>query len=540
MSRKLNIALLVSCSLFAACLSEDPADDGPTDPTVTPDGGPNQPPPGADASQDASTTDDASTTSRFALAAPAAVEVIYGSVTEIDVSVTRTGYVGGIALSLKDPPAGITAAFEPSMVPQGTTAATSKLILTVGKEAPPSSTLTVVGTSGGEEAEASIALTVKTITVSGNTSPAATNVDVVLVDGAKRVAKKTAAGGAFTFEDVKPPYDLYTVRQVTPLGSTVSSDHVRYYRGLTRPDPTVEVGSAGGGASLALNSATISGSLGGQATPITAATPLILLWTDPAQAARLNTTPSHAGYEFKPSWAVTNTKTGTLHALQYDASTPSWRHEKIDNLTLTKNEPRTVDLTLANLPTAGALTGTVTPPASFPAPQVAVSFHLAGSTYAIPGTTLLHLPSISGMTASYVFQSEMGGASSDVSFSGVTGAKDLTYAMKKPPTHTAPATNANANATTPFRWATAEPEAVSAVHWVQGSLTVVVFTASSDTTIPSIPEKPLTAGAGTWYAEIHGPMRHVNDIAGPKGRALDSAPTRYRAAGSGRPFVWAP
>lgn len=529
------LPLLASSSALLAC-----GDDPSTPAESTPDAGPVTPPTDPPAPDEVAS---------FTLAAePTAVEAAYGSKASVKISVARTGGVGDVALRLKDPPPGIDAVFSPASLSSNENEST--LTLAIGDEAPlGASTLTVVGSSGETESSVALALTVKTITVSGKITLGTSDVTVVLVDGARVSTTSTTSGGAFTFDDVKPPYDLYSV-QHTDFAYALVTDHVAYYEGLTRSDPTIEAPRmAGAFVELPEYKGTITGTLSGTATTLSGQAPLVVFWTGSSDVALKAS--GGMSYTFEPSWRGMSVgkPTGTVHALQFDNGLDdgrgAWRGYASGAVALGAGESATVNLAMTT-PVNATIAGAITPPSGFPAPLYKVGFQVGSKEYApftggsMPSPFQFAIPVVAGMTSSLEASSELGDARSEVRFSGLAAATDVSYALKTPPGFTVPAGASTANAATTFSW-TRPMDAVSVVRWRVGKTVIERFTSASDAAVPKIPEAPLSADNAVWAVDVYGPMSSVDEIAGPAGRSLDSAPVRYHATTDGsRTFVWAP
>ncbi len=474
---------------------------------------------------------------------PSAIAAPNGTQSTVKVTLARSGGAGDVALSMTDLPAGVTAVFAPAQLSGNDTE--SDLTISIGNDAAlGAAKLTVVGRSGDKEHTASIDLTVQTITVSGTLASSSTGVEVGLVG---KPSIFTGAGGTFTFTDVKVPYDLYSVAH-TDISGLPKSDDVSYYRGLTRTDPTIEAPMGKVGVLPPGNTATISGTLSGTAVPIDASHPVMLVWNGSRNAPVLLSSGGLA-YSFTRSWQglTAGKQSGTVYAIQFDGSAQKLTGYGEFAVAVANGESATANVTM----TAGAEakgTGTVTVPVGFPAPSIGPFMYFGGRRYAAntPYTVAqpmnLLIPVVPSGPTTYEFSSTLGGAKTEVSFSGLEADTDLTYALQAPPTFVAPAAGAGGiNATAAFSW-TAPPDAVSLVRWTVGQVTYRLFTTGTQATIPVIPEQSVgSTNNGAWDLEVYGPMTSVNDLTGPKGRDLEAAPIRYHASSDGsRPFVWAP
>lgn len=529
-------ALVASSIVLAACGGDDsPAAGEPTDDAGSRDAAPVPPDTGAP---------DATTNGLTLAVTPDAVQVVYGGTVDIAVSIVRSGDVGDVALSVKDLPPGVTATFSPATLSAG--ANESTLTLSVGKEAPlGASSLNVIGSWDGSESTQKVALTVKDITVSGHIASGSEGVVVVLNDGHRSVTT-TDSGGAFTFPGVKPPYDLYTVTHTDASSLVAITDHVSYYKGLTRSDPTVEAPKLGTSVVVVLpsNTATISGALSGTAAPVSSSAPLWLIWTGSPEGPAIKAS-GGTSYSLTRSWlgyVVTKTP-GTLHAFQYDNSLRSWRGYASAAVALANSDSATVDLPMTT-PVNAKIIGTVSAPSGFPTPTVAIGFQFGSSQYLAPEnplpTTLdFAIPVVSGLKMGMNVSSKLGDAISKVEFSGIDANIDITYAMKPPAELTAPADAATANSATSFEW-TAPQDGVNVVRWKVGKVAYELFTTETKTSVPDVPEKRFPIDNAVWQVTTYGPTTSVDALAGPSGRTLDQA-LRYQTSTAGnRKFVWSP
>lgn len=504
-------------------------------------GSPEKPTPvidgGVDAGTDAGT--DAGIPERdFGLTvAPASVAAPLGGSVRATVTLTRVGDVGEISLSARDLPVGVTALFSPTPVPAGERE--SQLTLQVGTDAQVgTSTLTLVASWEGQERTLPLDLTVQTLTVTGKVRSGAVGATVGLVG---KGTTTTESDGTFTFTDVTPPYDLYTVGSIH-LGG-VSQDVVNYYQGLTRADPTVEVA---GNSVKVLNpkTATLSGTLSGSALPLSPASILFHVWSGEDSVSASSS--GGLSYSHSVSWNGSAFKDpGTLYVLQLKAEddTLSYSGYAAFAVALNDGDNATVDLNLTQPETARA-TGSLTVPPGFPVPSISLYQHFGAKRYFLASQNLatpdLPIPVIPAGTATVYASTKLGNVTSELSFSNVKTDVELVKTFPSPPQFTSPANGAGSiHGSTPFTW-TAPPNSVSRIQVQVGQVLYNVFTAATSIAIPQVPEKtfPLTDN-GTWSVDVYGPFNQVDRIAGPKGVDLESDDFRFHVNSDGtRAFVW--
>jgi hypothetical protein len=149
----------------------------------------------------------------------------------VTVNIVRTGSIGEVTLTADGLGTSLTA--DLATIAADATSAQVK-INAVGGMAAGTSTVTITGTAGAKTHSDTVDVTTTTITVTGNLRDGRSGVKVGII-GKQTIT--TGSGGAFTFTDVTPPYDLYTFAD-GGCGNT-NTPAVYWYEDLTRVDPTV-------------------------------------------------------------------------------------------------------------------------------------------------------------------------------------------------------------------------------------------------------------------------------------------------------------
>jgi len=140
-------------------------------------------------------------------ATPASLNVPIAGTGVVTIAIDRAGEVGDVMLSAPNLPSGITATFATNPIPAGASSSDVAIAVAPGTS-PGTSNVTIVGAAGGSQKTVTIAVTAQTITVTGKIRSGAPGITVGLVG---KPSVMSGASGSFTFTDVSPPYDLYTV-----------------------------------------------------------------------------------------------------------------------------------------------------------------------------------------------------------------------------------------------------------------------------------------------------------------------------------------
>lgn len=452
-------------------------------------------------------------------ATPASVNIPIAGTGTVTISVDRVGSPGEVMLSAQNLPAGITATFATNPVPAG--ANSSDVTFAVAPGTPPgTSNVTIVGSAGGTEKTVTVAVTAQTITVTGTVRGGRADVTVRLVG---KPAVMSGPGGSFTFTDVTPPYDLYTVGSTGLIGIGTTIPTVFYFQGLTRPDPIVSAPATSFFTAFIASSATVSGTkTGGDAT-----NPMLIVWDSGGLQA---TAPS--SYSLTASWPKAATRQGTLYGFQFSRKATGapdvFTGYASANRTLTENTPATINLAMT-LPDTAALTGTITSPNGFPNPTITLTQQLlpASSVMLWSATTTAAsatIPLVGAGKAALFATATLDNATTTFVHPALAAATDITFALPAPSLQTAPLNAATGvTATTPFTWSAA-PDTVYEVNIATTTTTGTararyqLYTTSPSGTIPAVPELALPLNQSfTWNVNGYGPNATINDAASATG-----------------------
>lgn len=490
-------------------------------------------------SADAAGDDDALADGDFTLdVTPAELTIPIASSATVTVAIDRTGSPSDVMLSASGAGANLIVELSPNPIPADATTATAT-ITAKGGMAAASSTLTITGTGGGKTHAASIAVTTKTITVAGKVRGGLANITVGLVG---KPSVTTGAGGTFTFTDVTPPYDLYTVGPAGCGGSL--STVVHYFDGLTRVDPTVTAAPPPNptcvviticGITSPCNSATATGARSGVGN---GTDPIVFAYT----AGNFNATSmSASSYVATVGLGLENSSSGIVYALQLTRK-PSGAPDtylgfaKSGTVTFNKGATTTVNLNASTVTSTFALSGTVTGPAGYDAPSISLNQEFgvtSRSLWQTNETTTVDatVPVIAAAGGSSLYvTANLGGAYSYYTHP-LAGDTTVNFAMFPAAELLAPAADATGvtNAT-PFTW-TPAPGTISRVAFSTSGTTKVtyyVYTAASETTIPMVDGVPLpSAQSFSWRINGYGPNTSVDEAAGTN-ELEDASPSDFQ------------
>jgi len=471
----------------------------------------------------------------FTLAvAPEELAIARGQSTAATITIERTGAVGEVELAAVGLPPGVSAAFDVNPVPAAV--ASVELTISVAASAEPgSSELTISGTAGDLERTAALAFTAQNMTVSGRLRYEREGITVVLVG---KTPQLTGPGGTFTFTDVVPPYDLYTVAQT-------SSDHpgVIYYRGLTRPDPVVEAVSPPVG--LPHETATVTGEVTGGGS---LENPIALIWSE--AAGETSAVGEDGTYSMTVSWRGGASASGTVYGLQWttgaSGAPESYTGYGEAALTVTAGGTHQAPIALSP-PETAQLTGTITPPEGLPDPVLTLSHQFGSNSHELwtatttsAEATIPRVPSGGSVLHAHSGGGELG--SSSFVRPGLTGDTDVSVDMVPPPVPLQPPDEARGvDVTTPFAVEAAGP-AVCTFRILSERVDYIVVTAGSEVTIPDVPERPLPPREPfTWTVECTGPLETTDEVTGPDPAwvvpGTASGPMRYRIQRYGGRFL---
>lgn len=479
-------------------------------------------------------------------ATPTTLNIPIASTGAATIAINRTGAVGDVMLSAQNLPSGITATFATNPVPSGTSSSDVTFAIAPGTPAGMTN-VTIVGTASGSQQTTTVTVTAQTITVSGKIRGGASGVTVGLVG---KPSLTSAADGSFTFTDVSPPYDLYTVGS-SGFGSGTPT--VFYFQGLTRPDPTVSapqlfflilpLGSSG----------TVAGAKSGNTDTTN---PITVVWDS---GGTLTGPPS--SYSFSANWPKATTRTGTLYGFQFSKKASGapdvfTGYGSSGQTTISENTTNTVNLVMA-APTTAALTGAITAPAGFPNPTLTLTQQIGASNSIVlwTGTTTAAdatIPLVSAGKAAMFATATLNGATTSFVYPALAAATDVTFALPAPSLQNAPLDQAvGITATTSFTWAPAQStvyEVIFATTTTQGAAKAryQLYTTSSTAALPVVPELTLPSNQSfTWAVNGYGPTASINDAASATGlegvaQADFDGPRHWFTNSTDRAFTTAP
>jgi hypothetical protein len=452
-------------------------------------------------------------------ATPTSLNIPIASTGTVTIAINRTGSVGDVMLSAQNLPSGITAMFAANPVPAASSS--TDVTFSVAPGTPPgSSNVTIVGSANGSQQTATVTVNAQTITVTGTIRNGAQGITVRLVG---KPSVMSGVGGAFTFTDVSPPYDIYTVG-TTGFG-TLTTPTVFYFQGLTRPDPVV---SAPQSFLIALplgSTGTIAGSKSGN-TDVT--NPMMIIWDSGGTQ-----TVAPSSYSFTASWPKAATRAGTLYGFQFSKKATGapdvfTGYASSGQVTISENTTNTVNLTMS-APATAALTGSITAPAGFPNPTITLTQQIGASNSLVLWTATTTaaaatIPLVSAGKAAMFATATLNNATISFVHPALAAATDITFALPAPSTQNAPLDQAvGVTATTQFTWTPAQNtvyEVTFATTTTQGSAKAryQLYTTSSNVKPPVVPELALPSNQSfTWAVNGYGPNTSINDAASATG-----------------------
>jgi hypothetical protein len=467
--------------------------------------------------------------------APASVTIPIGQSEGLAISVARVGSIGDVTLSARDLPAGVTAEFATNPVAGGA----SDLTITANAGSQPgTSTITIAGTAGTTERTATLEVTLTSITVSGKVLRA----DSIVVLVGKGAVTPDGEGN-FSFTDVVPPYDLYTVAT-----TFIGAKGVYYYEGLLRPDPTVLAEAYGGLIVFPTpqGNASVTGTLTGT---FSAANEHVVFWSNGGNPD--TTIAAGGGYGLTAQWYSGVTNVGTMYALQWSlkgTNAPDvFTGFGSSGKTLNDEGAAVVDVALTT-PTTVAITGTVTAPGGYPDPSIVLRQRIDTRSHVLwtYNTTTIDasgavLPV--GMSTFYASSSLGAGVITEYVVPSIAVATDVSFAMPAAATLDAPVASAtNVGSTTAFQY-TPPPSSVSEVSIFSSNVAWYLITTASEVTIPNVPEAPIPASASSsWHVQNFGPFASVDEAAGPDTlrflyESTSDGPQRFHTKSEQRSFT---
>lgn len=473
---------------------------------------------------------------------PTSLTLPIASSMTVAVTVDRTGTVGDIALSAPSLPANLSASFSPATLPEGTDSA-ELTITALGGLAPATGSVMVHASAGSLEQDASVSVTTTTITVSGKVRGNRQNVIVGIIG---KPSVMSGAGGVFSFTDVTPPYDLYTVADSGFSASPVPTAF--FFEDLTTASPNVDAPSliffiATFCPVGTICSSKVSGSRLGAGNNTD---PILVGWSK--GGSQLSTTGTWTDLVARGfSGSMSN---GTLHGLQVTrtAGVPTGYFYGATNTTLDAST-ETVNIALSALGTTAPMTGTLTVPAGFPTPTITMTQQFQETFLDFPtfSTATINgvIPNIAanGFATGFFATTSVGGATTSRSQPMNGAAADVTFTFLEPAQQTAPVVGATGVTTaSTFSW-TSPANTIHDVSISNANVSFHVFTSKTSTTIPAIPERALPGGQSfTWTVSDYGGYSSVDAFAGvdqplPAATAVFAGPPRASTVSASRSFT---
>ncbi|MEZ4365548.1 MAG: hypothetical protein R2939_04570 [Kofleriaceae bacterium] len=475
---------------------------------------------------------------------PTELSVPIGGSGDATLTIDRVGGGGDVELAAQGLPAGVTATFAANPVAAGTNSTTVTFAV-AGGTAPATATVTLVGTSGGVERTTTLMVTATPITVTGVVKGEREGVTVRIVG---KPAVTSGAGGTFTFTDVVPPYDLYTVGQSGLISSPTPTAH--YFHGLTRTDPVVTAPSTFGLTILTNGDASVTGTKSGG----DGVNQMRIAWE---HGGAITTAPS--SYAFTAFWTpLTASNQGRLFGFQYSTratGAPDVFTGFGASAATTLNDNGNAVINLAfTAPSTASLTGTVTSPVGFPTPSLTLNQQLGptGSTALWTANTTLAdatIPLVTAGKAALSATATLGGATTKYVHPALDANTDVTFVLPAPAVQIAPVASASGITTaTEFSW-TDEPDTVHEVQVSTSSpqpASFLIYTTEGATTIPALPELALPTNQNfTWRVNGYSPTATMDDACTATGLEPVSAadyegPRHAVTSSTARSFTSAP
>jgi hypothetical protein len=450
----------------------------------------------------------------------------------VTVTVQRTGTVGDIMLSASGLGANVSAAFSPNPIPASATTSQATIAI-AGGSAPATTSITVTGTAGATQHTATLSVTSTTISVTGTIRGNRAGVKVGII-GKQSVT--SGAGGVFMFTDVIPPYDIYTFADG---GVTTSpTPTVFYFKGLTRPDPTVSAATTSTLPRILLcgiiigspcPNAAISGTRTG---PGTNTDPIVFAWTGDTGSVLSPVLNNDGTYSATIQWRNgDSTNGGTLHALQLTrkasgAPNTFIGYARTTPPALSDGMAATINLAAAPVNSTATLSGTINGPGgAYPSPSISL-FQQFGTTQAALWTTSTTttvdatFPLIAAAGGTSLFATVTDGTGTSTFVQPLTATVTVSFAMPPAAVLDAPADMATGVTTsTHFTW-TSAPSTINEVNVTTSTPTRAaykIFTTTSDVTLPVVPELTLPANQSfSWRVVAYGPNASIDEAAASK------------------------
>ena len=373
-------------------------------------------------------------------------------------------------------------------------------------------TLTASNSTGSNTEHASVSVAAS-LTVTGKVvNRFKQPVSGVRVSTPGKAAVTTDANGAFMFQAVTAPYDVYIVDTAYKAITT--------YKGLTRADPTLwSVSALSGAAHAALVAGTVqAGGVGTYPQPAGYHTAVAFMSPETSLAALTN---ASGAFGLIPQWYGPTSAQGSLHALQVRESTPGISAEykgygKLDLITSNGGSYTAQNVALSAVST-GTLGGSVAAPPGYilhskiaylalnPSPklQLALDTSLASTfSFLVPvisnsSLVLLGYAEKAGATFTYGWKAPLAPNASGVNLVLRSGAEA-----------SLPVSGATGIGTTSsFSWSGLS-EGVHQIAFIPAAAdnpTFYVFTTGTETTIPDGSSSGLPLpGAANYYWVVNG------------------------------------
>ncbi len=465
---------------------------------------------------------------------------------------SKDGFTAPVALTATGLPSGVTASFNPSLVPIGSS---STLTLTASASAVIGKT--PIKITGQAETQAVPGTLEVNVTAPGSNPGSDITVSGKVIDFAMQpvpgvpvkigaTSVNTDSDGKFSIPNVKAPYDAAVVINAFKQGYV--------FKNLTRADPTLQVFEFKG----TLKTTQVQGNLTGgaaQAAANPADTYTKIFFGSPEAfngVYRLNPTDPAAYGPFNQYWSNTPATTGKVYALEYKQNALGLPIDYTgfgskDAVLSTSSPLSTVSADMSNGVNDETLTGTVSLPANYNlnerqvyvkpssdgGTQVVDEFPMNNSpfSYTTPSRTSVGLSAATITVAAQALTKNTTGGTDSVYVwkTGLTpDAKNVVLNMPQVPAQVLPVKDAlGVTTATPFSYS-GQSGAVQVVTFqplVAGDPIYYVVTSGSNAQIPNLTDLGLGLPASTkydWFVQGFAPYASTDAASGPKGFATDA------------------
>jgi len=336
----------------------------------------------------------------------------------------------------------------------------------------------------------------------------------------------TGVGGTFSIPDVTPPYDLYVVgTAASGLFGSGTYPAVNVYAGLTVANPSITRLQRKTNLLPFCTTGTTCQSVSGGLTGGNATNPLMVAWSKGGSSSTADATFAFTVGGFSDA---APTQAGTLYALQYAADAggvpQSFLYGTLAT-TLNRSANNLRDIPVAAVASTKTMSGTLVLPPGFVSPNISLYSQLGSAESVVryqPITSLAingAVPNIAAADFGSMLHvtATLDGATTSASVPLVDAANDLNITLPTPATLALPADAAPGVTTaTPFSWDD-DASSVSELTLTAASvLSIHVFTATEQATIPNIPGYALPANTSfSWRVTTYAGHGAVDDLAGP-------------------------